>query len=415
MKYATQEVRTVGEDATLQDVIRLMASGPIRHVPVLGPSGQLTGIISDRDVRRMLPSPGGDPRGVDLFVQRTRARDVMTRQPIYLLPGASLLEAVNTMLDHGVGALPIVEHQKVVGILSRTDLLRAFAESLQAGPPDPAFTTNIYIEETAPAYEAAEDLDRSLIFVVEPSPPLRRDLVATLSRGGLDVTAFEGMVALGEHGEKETPDLILVSAELGSAESLLEHLRTRHPLTPVVMTREGSPKRGEPRHNKGPLFLPCSQMDLLSRIRGEIGFSRWTHDLHTLPGWAQTGTLDIDVTVPRQVLVVDPDPLTRQVLSLQLRRAGCEVREVANGREAMACLATETFDVVTLDLDLPFRNGFELLAQLRKMERAPRVVVISGVKRDEDVVEAFALGALDVIKKPVAADVLESRLRRALD
>ncbi|MEL6185006.1 MAG: response regulator, partial [Myxococcota bacterium] len=259
------------------------------------------------------------------------------------------------------------------------------------------------------------DPDRSLVFLVEPTESLRRDICSVLREADIDVTVFAGLESLHAHGRRETPDLILLSAEDAGARDPLQLLHERYPATPVIMTREATASSGAPpQQRSGPLFLPCSPRVLLRRVRGAIGFNRWTHDLSALPTIA-TGTIDIDIDTPRQVLVVDADPLARQVLAYHLKRHGCEVTEAADGHEAMSRLATEVFDLVCLDLDLPFRSGLELLEFMqRQEERGPGVVVVSGVKRKEDVMQAFAMGALDYVKKPLDGAQVEQRLRRVL-
>lgn len=412
-EYVTRDVRTVPESATLEDVIRLMATGSFRHAPVVDDLGRLVGIISDRDVRRLLPSPGSDPREVDRYVARTLVRDVMVRAPVTINKGASMLDAIRLSLEHRIGALPVIDSGQLVGIISQIDMLRAYAEQLEGA-------SGVEIEETAPAYDSlpfSDDHNQPLVFLVEPNAALRRDLGLILRASRVDVTSFPGLDSLADHQEKETPDLILVSAEVDTRVDPLELLRERYPVTPVVITREGLARRDEPRKGKGPLFLPCTPETLLSRVRGEIGFNRWTHDLPALtPALTQrTGTIDIDISVPRQVLVIDQDPLARQILSFYFRKSGCEVKEAADGHEALSRLALEVFDLVTLEIDIPYRSGFELLEFVqREQDSAPRMIVVAGARGDDDVVQAFSLGALDYIKKPLQPEVLEKRLRRIM-
>lgn len=408
--FVTRDVRTLPESAPISEVIRLMAAGTFRHVPVLDEFGRLSGIVSDRDIRSVLPAPGGDPRRVESFVKRTRVREIMTRDPICLPHDATLLEALRAILQHRVGALPVLDGERVVGILSQVDLLQAFAEHLEG-------SSELHIEEAPPAYETASfDPNRTLVFLVEPTEPLRRDLCSVLREEEIDVTVFAGLESLHAHGRRETPDLILLRAEGASPRDPLELLHERYPVTPVIMTREGEPPEGSNPSRTGPLFLPCSPETLLHRVRGAIGFNRWTHDLSALPAIAgATGTIDIDIDTPRQVLVIDPDPLARQVLAYHLKCQGCEVSEAADGHEALSRLTAEVFDLVCLDLDLPFRSGFELLDYVQQRgERGPRMVVVSGIKREDDVVQAFAMGALDYVKKPLDGGHVEQRLKRVL-
>lgn len=413
--YATRDVRTVPSTGTLRDVIQLMATGGFRHLPVVDGQGALVGIVSDRDVRRLLPSPGTDPREVDRSLAETRVVDVMTRDPITLHPDASMIAAIEKVLEHRVGALPILREGRLVGILTRSDILRAFADTLGR-------SETLHIEETPPAYmEPGLDAEDHvpLLFLLEPSERLRRHLAALLAAAGVNVTSFATLAELTAHDGLETPDLILLSASASGVDAdPLEVLRAGYPTTPVVITREGTPRREERRGGKGPLFLPCSAEALLARVWGEIGFARWTHDL---PVWTapsrllRTGTIDIDIDVARPALVVDQDPLTRKIVGHHLRSLGCDVTEAADGEEAKALLASGGFELVTVELDLPLTSGFELLELARACPTQPRVVVIASARRDEDVRASFELGAADFIKKPLAPQVFVARILRALE
>jgi DNA-binding response OmpR family regulator/predicted transcriptional regulator len=415
LDYVVRDVRCVLPTGSLRDVIEIMATGSLRHVPVVDPRGRVVGIVSDGDIRRLLLPDRGAPLEVERFLASTRAGEVMTRDPVTLSAESSMLEAVERLIEHGVGALPVVEEGRIVGLLRQEEVLRAYADQLGR-------TETVHIEETPPAYlerPLSSPRQTPLLFLVEPGEVLRRDLSAVLTASGVNLTSFTGLDELAEHDGLETPDLILLSARTGEEGDPLEVLRDSYPLTPVVVTREGAPRGEEEREGKGPLFLPCSAESLLARVRGEIGFHRWTHDLPVLaapsPG-QRTSSIDIDISVARQALVIEPDPLTRRILAYHLRAAGCETTEAKDAEEAERHLAAGVFDLVTLELDLPYRSGLELLERIRAPGgQAPRCVVVASARRDEDIVAAFARGVLDYIKKPLIPEVLEARLERALE
>jgi acetoin utilization protein AcuB len=104
-----------------------MQQRKIRHLPVLK-DGRLVGIVSDRDIRLILPSPA-----TSLTVWESRylldnltVGEVMNYFVMTTTPDCPVTEAVGRMLGHKVGALPVVEDRQVIGILTRTDILRAF-------------------------------------------------------------------------------------------------------------------------------------------------------------------------------------------------------------------------------------------------------------------------------------------------
>jgi acetoin utilization protein AcuB len=101
----------------------------IRHVPVVE-GERLVGIVSDRDARHALPMHGGtgehDCYGKALF--DTAVERVMSKRPITIDPEASVREAAEIICREKIGALPVIEDGRLVGIVSAEDLLWAFIE-----------------------------------------------------------------------------------------------------------------------------------------------------------------------------------------------------------------------------------------------------------------------------------------------
>jgi acetoin utilization protein AcuB len=99
----------------------------IRHLPILQ-GGRLVGIISDRDIRLALPSPATSLSVWEVrhLLDKLTVGEVMTYFVMTTTPDCPVTEAVGRMLGHKVGSLPVVVDRQVVGILTRTDVLRAF-------------------------------------------------------------------------------------------------------------------------------------------------------------------------------------------------------------------------------------------------------------------------------------------------
>ena len=104
-----------------------MQQHKVRHLPVLQ-DGCLVGIVSDRDIRLVLPSPATSLAVWELRPQldKLTVGAMMTCFVMTTVPDCLMTEAVGRMLGHRVDALPVVEDRCVVGILTRTDVLRAF-------------------------------------------------------------------------------------------------------------------------------------------------------------------------------------------------------------------------------------------------------------------------------------------------
>ncbi len=113
------------------------------------------------------------------------------------------------------------------------------------------------------------------------------------------------------------------------------------------------------------------------------------------------------------LLVVDDDPVNRDMLSRRLARRGYDVVCASSGREALACVERQTFDAVLLDLMMPEMSGLEVLDTLRQTY-APLelpVLMITARDRSEDVADALGRGATDYISKPVDFTVAVARIR----
>jgi two-component system, OmpR family, alkaline phosphatase synthesis response regulator PhoP len=115
------------------------------------------------------------------------------------------------------------------------------------------------------------------------------------------------------------------------------------------------------------------------------------------------------------VLIVDDDPDVVHIIDARLKAAGLRTLVAFDGQQALHQVETSAPAVVVLELMLPKRSGFDVLARLREApEPRPRVVVVSSRSREEDVMRAFELGADDYLTKPFNPQELLARLARLL-
>ncbi|MEM6537873.1 MAG: response regulator [Pseudomonadota bacterium] len=104
-----------------------------------------------------------------------------------------------------------------------------------------------------------------------------------------------------------------------------------------------------------------------------------------------------------RILVVDDDPLMRELTSTKLADAGYAVDVAENGEEAWTLLTSRSFELVIADLDMPIVTGYELTERMRaskEFHQTP-VIVITGSDHAEAVDKAFAVGATSFLAKPV--------------
>lgn len=117
----------------------------------------------------------------------------------------------------------------------------------------------------------------------------------------------------------------------------------------------------------------------------------------------------------RTVVVADDDSDVAQIVQAQLRAGGYKVFVTVDGEAALAAVREHAADVLVLDLTMPMLNGFEVLRQLGQGPApTPRVIVLSGRDRPEDVLRAYRLGAGDYMTKPFSAHELMRRIARLL-
>lgn len=128
----TTPVVTVSPNRTPKEVAALLVDRGISAVPVVGENGQLLGIVSEGDLLPLETTP--DPRSRIIPAKRRRREpttvaEVMTREVVTLPESADVAEVARLMLDRRVKRIPIMEGTRVVGIVSRRDLLRVLARS----------------------------------------------------------------------------------------------------------------------------------------------------------------------------------------------------------------------------------------------------------------------------------------------
>jgi DNA-binding response OmpR family regulator len=117
---------------------------------------------------------------------------------------------------------------------------------------------------------------------------------------------------------------------------------------------------------------------------------------------------------PRSILIVEDDEPIATGLSLNLRLAGNEPEVAKDGEQALAVLADRPFDLVLLDLNLPRKNGLEVLSALREADNLVPVIVLSARDGEFDKVAALRLGADDYVTKPFALAELLARIDAVL-
>lgn len=215
----TSPVITVRSDAKIEEVAQLLLDKGISGVPVIDGRGWLAGILSEADLLHR-PEIGAGSKGrwwLELFTDQaslasrfarihgTRARDVMTPGVVEVPPDTELLDVLAEMERHGVRRVLVIEREELVGIVTRSDILRgvlAVRRHAGAVPSDRAIRAAL--------------MDR-----------LAGEMWVTLPASSITVT--NGVVSLwGEVASPEEREALRVAAEsIPGVSAVDDHLRLR--------------------------------------------------------------------------------------------------------------------------------------------------------------------------------------------
>ncbi|MFO6497941.1 MULTISPECIES: acetoin utilization AcuB family protein [Bacillus] len=132
-KIMKRDVVTLSRTDTIEEAIRRMRMFHIKHLPVINERGTVVGIVTDRDVKTAAPSifsQGSSAEELQKPVDLIMSKEVVTGHP---LDFAEEISAV--FFEHDIGCLPIVKNGKLVGIVTKSDLLHTLVQLTGAHHP----------------------------------------------------------------------------------------------------------------------------------------------------------------------------------------------------------------------------------------------------------------------------------------
>lgn len=193
---------TVRPESDPMAAMMVLRSFGFRHLPVLDMDGKLVGIV-DRAGLRYFLSEAGPP---SVQKRQHRVDQVMTTDVVTVAPDAPLEEAAAMMVEHKIGSLPVLEDDRVVGIITETDIFKQFAASLGGG----TYSTRISVQvENVPGQIAmltgsiAEVKGNILSLVTYPSSRTER-INITLRIEGADPKTLQAVI-------EDLPDVDLLN------------------------------------------------------------------------------------------------------------------------------------------------------------------------------------------------------------
>lgn len=119
----------VAPDATVAETLELMRNKDVRRLPVVK-NGKLVGIITERKLLEVSPSPATSLSifEINYLLSKTKIDTVMTKDLVTVSSGTLLEEAALLMREYDIGGLPVVDDDKLVGIITETDIFDSFIE-----------------------------------------------------------------------------------------------------------------------------------------------------------------------------------------------------------------------------------------------------------------------------------------------
>jgi acetoin utilization protein AcuB len=126
--WMTSHPMTITPQTTLPEARRIMFEHHIRRLPVVQ-KDKLVGIVTLGDIREAQASDATTLSVYELnyLLDQLAAKDFMSNKPITISPDATIAAAARLMLEHKIGGLPVVEDDRLVGIITETDFCRLFA------------------------------------------------------------------------------------------------------------------------------------------------------------------------------------------------------------------------------------------------------------------------------------------------
>ncbi len=116
--WMSKDVITIGKEAGIRDALETMRLHSIRHLPV-SDNGHIEGLITSGELKKavLISQP-----------EKIRLKDIMIRNPRTVSPQTTLEEAASLFYNESFGCLPVIEHDHIVGIITTSDILKAFIE-----------------------------------------------------------------------------------------------------------------------------------------------------------------------------------------------------------------------------------------------------------------------------------------------
>lgn len=262
----TAPVVTISPDAVLRDALKLMHAHRIRRLPVVGESGLLVGIVSERDIPHTSPSRAGSLSVWDLnyLLSQVQICEIMTEDVITTTPDTPIEDVAWLMIHTTTGGLPVLDEQDhVVGMITETDIFRAFVEMFAGGRSGLRLTLEVPEgEEVLLGLSGAiSELGGQIVSVGSFSPDVlaKRGLVIKV-RDASKKQLVDTLEALGDH--------------VVDARDVVAHQGNSAPIAPVSRSTAGtSIEKRDTQENPGAIEARRELMKTRQTDSRQTGFT----------------------------------------------------------------------------------------------------------------------------------------------
>jgi len=212
---------TVAPDTSLKKAKEIIEEKKINHLLVVNKSGDLVGIVSDRDVRQSMASPATalSVHELNYLLTQLTVENIMVKKIITISPGTTIERAAYIMQENRINALPVVESEKLVGIITSTDVMGVLLHAIGFGEKSARFTVLVQ--------------DRIGI-VAEVSKILKEKNISIRSFVTWPEKEYPGIFQLVMRVGLEDKDRAISALSDGGFKVLSEYV---HDLTPFLPTR----------------------------------------------------------------------------------------------------------------------------------------------------------------------------------
>ncbi len=292
------------------------------------------------------------------------------------------------------------------------------------------FTCHFGFADRVPqtAESADPDLIRNLpVLVVDDNETNRRILVEMLSTWGMEPESVDSgaaaLAALQRASEENRPfRLVIADMQMPQMDGCTLTKKIRNSLSfgavPVLMLSSGGQSDEVPRCRKLSIFAyltkPAQPSDLLDAILSAFSKPLLTDPTNEL--LAQTN-VPAEETDRLRILLAEDNAVNQKLAITLLQKRGHTVIPTGNGKEAIAALEREKFDLVLMDVQMPVMDGFEAIRSIRAREQATGghipIVALTAHAMKGDREKCLAVGADDYVSKPIRTSDLLAAMDRA--